>query len=41
MTDRHPKTRYFVGKDARSGAMAKRLIPDKIFDAILRKYFGV
>jgi NAD(P)-dependent dehydrogenase (short-subunit alcohol dehydrogenase family) len=41
MTDRNPKTRYFVGKDARSGAMAKRLIPDKMFDAILRKYFGV
>jgi NAD(P)-dependent dehydrogenase (short-subunit alcohol dehydrogenase family) len=41
MTCDNPKTRYFVGKDAKSGAMAKRLIPDKIFDAILRKYFSV
>jgi NAD(P)-dependent dehydrogenase (short-subunit alcohol dehydrogenase family) len=41
MTCQNPKTRYFVGKDAKSGAMAKRLIPDKVFDAILRKYFSV
>jgi NAD(P)-dependent dehydrogenase (short-subunit alcohol dehydrogenase family) len=40
LTDAPPKTRYFVGKDARSGAIAKRLIPDRIFDSILRKYFA-
>jgi NAD(P)-dependent dehydrogenase (short-subunit alcohol dehydrogenase family) len=40
LTDASPKTRYFVGKDARSGAIAKRLIPDRIFDRILRKYFA-
>ncbi len=41
LTDRTPRTRYFVGKDARSGAIAKRLIPDRMFDAILEKYFAV
>jgi NAD(P)-dependent dehydrogenase (short-subunit alcohol dehydrogenase family) len=41
MTSQNPRTRYFVGKDAKSGAMAKRFIPDKMFDAILRKYFSV
>lgn len=40
MTAKHPRTRYFVGKDAKSGAMAKRFIPDKIFDWILAKYFN-
>jgi NAD(P)-dependent dehydrogenase (short-subunit alcohol dehydrogenase family) len=41
MTAKHPRTRYFVGKDAMSGAMAKRFIPDKIFDWILGRYFNV
>jgi NAD(P)-dependent dehydrogenase (short-subunit alcohol dehydrogenase family) len=39
MTAGRPKTRYFVGKDAKSGALAKRLIPDRIFDRILARYF--
>jgi NAD(P)-dependent dehydrogenase (short-subunit alcohol dehydrogenase family) len=41
LTDGKPRTRYFVGKDAKSGALAKRLIPDRMFDSILEKYFAV
>jgi short-subunit dehydrogenase len=41
MTCAKPKTRYFVGKDAKSGALARRLIPDRMFDSILEKYFAV
>lgn len=41
MTCAKPKTRYFVGKDAKSGALARRLIPDRMFDSILERYFAV
>jgi NAD(P)-dependent dehydrogenase (short-subunit alcohol dehydrogenase family) len=41
LIDPKPRTRYFVGKDAKSGAIAKRLIPDRMFDSILEKYFAV
>jgi NAD(P)-dependent dehydrogenase (short-subunit alcohol dehydrogenase family) len=41
LTDGKPRTRYFVGRDAKSGALAKRLIPDRMFDSILEKYFAV
>jgi NAD(P)-dependent dehydrogenase (short-subunit alcohol dehydrogenase family) len=39
MTAARPRTRYFVGKDAKSGAFAKRFIPDRLFDRILARYF--
>lgn len=39
LKDQNPRTRYFVGKDAKSGALAKRFIPDKMFDWILKRYF--
>ncbi len=41
LTRKTPKTRYFVGKDAMSGQIAKRIIPDRMFDSILEKYFAV
>jgi NAD(P)-dependent dehydrogenase (short-subunit alcohol dehydrogenase family) len=41
LTTAKPRIRTFVGKDARSGALAKRLIPDRMFDSILQKYFAV
>ncbi|WP_120945645.1 SDR family NAD(P)-dependent oxidoreductase [Helicobacter labacensis] len=34
----HPKTRYLVGKYARLLVWAKRWLPDKLYDAILRRY---
>jgi len=39
MTRKTPRTRTFVGKDARSGAFVKKFIPDRLFDSILRRYF--
>jgi NAD(P)-dependent dehydrogenase (short-subunit alcohol dehydrogenase family) len=40
MTNKNPKTRYFVGRDAKTSALVRRFLPDKIFDRILSRYFS-
>ena len=41
LTKRRPKIRTFVGRDARGGAIAKAIMPDRFFDAFLARYYGV
>lgn len=36
MVDR-PKARYVIGRDARLGILGKRLLPDRLMDALLRR----
>ncbi|HLL88985.1 MAG TPA: SDR family oxidoreductase [Tepidisphaeraceae bacterium] len=36
-----PRVRYVVGRDARLGAVAKRLLPDRAFDWLLRRALGL
>ncbi len=40
MTAATPKTRYLVGKDARMGARAAKWLPDRMFDAGMRRVMG-
>jgi len=37
LTARRPRTRYLVGADARAQAVARRLLPDRAFDAVVRR----
>jgi NAD(P)-dependent dehydrogenase (short-subunit alcohol dehydrogenase family) len=37
LTARRPRTRYVVGADARGQAVARRLLPDRAFDALVRR----
>ncbi len=39
LTARRPRIRTFVGSDAKSGAAAKRLMPDRWFDAALARFY--
>jgi NAD(P)-dependent dehydrogenase (short-subunit alcohol dehydrogenase family) len=41
LTARRPRTRYLVGRDARAMVLAKTLLPDRIFDRIVRRALGV
>lgn len=41
LTRKVPRTRYFVGFDAKSGAAFRKFIPDRIFDRILSKVYGI
>lgn len=41
LTARRPKIRSFVGNDARAGAIGKAILPDRIFDRLLGRFFGV
>ena len=41
LTRKMPRTRYFVGMDAKSGAMSRKFIPDRMFDRILSKIYGI
>lgn len=38
---RRPKTRYVVGKDARVGAIMARLLPDRMRDAVMRRFVTI
>lgn len=38
---RRPKTRYVVGANARPALIGRRLLPDRAYDAVLRRMFGV
>jgi NAD(P)-dependent dehydrogenase (short-subunit alcohol dehydrogenase family) len=35
LADKHPKSRYRVGADSRSSALARRVLPDRVMDAVL------
>jgi NAD(P)-dependent dehydrogenase (short-subunit alcohol dehydrogenase family) len=37
MTKPKPRTRYYIGSDAKSGLIAKWLLPDRMFDAMLAR----
>jgi NAD(P)-dependent dehydrogenase (short-subunit alcohol dehydrogenase family) len=41
LTARRPRTRYLVGRDARAMVLGKALLPDRIFDLIVRRAMGV
>jgi NAD(P)-dependent dehydrogenase (short-subunit alcohol dehydrogenase family) len=41
LTARRAPARVILGADARIGAWAKRLLPSGVFDAVLRRAFGV
>ncbi len=41
LTARRPRTRYVVGADARGQALARRLLPDRGFDALVRRVMRV
>jgi NAD(P)-dependent dehydrogenase (short-subunit alcohol dehydrogenase family) len=37
LTAKRPKTRYVVGRDAKQRAIAARVLPDRVFDAIIER----
>ena len=37
VTSRRPRARYVVGRDAKMQAIAARLLPDRVFDAAMRR----
>jgi hypothetical protein len=37
LTARRPRTRYVVGREARIQAALARLLPDRAFDALIRR----
>ncbi len=39
MTARRPRTRYHVGADVWAAAIASRLLPDRVLDAVVRRQF--
>lgn len=41
LTARRMKARYLIGRDAKAMLLAKRLLPDLVFDRVVRRAFGV
>jgi short-subunit dehydrogenase len=41
LTHRKPKAHYFVGLEAKAGAISKKLLPDKWFEAALARFLRV
>ena len=41
LTARRMRARYVVGSDARAMLIAKRLLPDRVFDRVARRALGV
>lgn len=41
LTARRMKSRYVIGRDARAMLIAKRLLPDHVFDMVIRRALGV
>jgi NAD(P)-dependent dehydrogenase (short-subunit alcohol dehydrogenase family) len=41
LTARTPKTRYFVGHNARFLVLLKKILPDRLFDQLLIRYLGL
>jgi hypothetical protein len=38
---RRMKSRYVIGRDAKAMLIAKRLLPDHVFDMVIRRALGV
>jgi hypothetical protein len=38
VTTRRPRARYVVGRQAQVQAVAARLLPDRVFDALVARY---
>ncbi len=41
LTARRMKARYLIGRDAKAMLLAKRLLPDHVFDRLVRRAVGV
>jgi short-subunit dehydrogenase len=41
LTERRMKARYLIGRDAKAMLLAKRLLPDHVFDRVARRALGV
>jgi len=41
LTTRRPRARYLVGLDARGQALARSLLPDRVFDGILARLMRI
>ena len=41
LTVRRMKARYLVGRDAKGMLLARRLLPDRVFDSVIRRALGV
>jgi short-subunit dehydrogenase len=41
LTARRMKARYLIGRDAKAMLLAKRLLPDHVFDRVIRRALGV
>ena len=41
LTERRMKARYLVGRDARGMLLLRRLLPDTVFDRVMRRALGV
>jgi NAD(P)-dependent dehydrogenase (short-subunit alcohol dehydrogenase family) len=41
LTARRMKARYLVGRDAKGMLLARRLLPDRVFDSVIRRALGV
>jgi hypothetical protein len=41
LTADRPRTRYVVGADARGQAIARRVLPDRAFDALVRRVMRI
>jgi hypothetical protein len=39
VSSRHPRSRYVVGLGARPALLARRVLPDKVFDRMVRLLF--
>ena len=41
LTSRRMRARYLVGRDAKAMLLARRLLPDLVFDRLVRRALGV
>ena len=41
LTAKRMKSRYLIGRDARAMVIARRLLPDHVFDRVARRALGV
>ncbi len=41
LTAQRPRTRYLVGNEARFAALARRLLPDRLFDTLIRRRYSL
>jgi hypothetical protein len=41
LTARRPKTRYFVGREAKMRAALAKVLPDRVFDRMIARAMGI